>query len=609
MRRDGDLPLSDYALVGDMRTAALVARDGSVDWLCLPRFDGPAVLCRLLDARQGGWFRVGPVDAFEASRHYQGNTNVLVTEFVTARGRVRLTDFMPLDEDGTGRGPMLLRCVEGLAGEVDLAVALHATFDFVRAPARVEPREAYAVVRGGGQSLALRAPVRLEEVPGEGLAAHWRVRAGERRWVVLTSGAEEPAVPPTDAEAEALLAQTVDAWERWVARGEYPRPHAPMLRRSALTLKLLTYAPSGAHVAAPTTSLPEVLGGERNWDYRYTWLRDSAWLVESFVGLGYRDEAEAFLAWLQSLGFKRCSISVLYGVTGEDADEEQRLDHLAGYAGSRPVYVGNGARNQVQLDVYGEIIDAAWLFLESNGPTAMNPELWHMVRLLADEAARRSNEQDRGIWETRCRPLHHLSSKLWCWVAVDRALRLAVRHQLDGPLESWARARDALRELIETRGFDARRGAFTRAPGEPELDASLLLMPLVGFLPATDPRMRSTVARIREELGDGPHLYRYRHADGLKGREGTFAACGFWLVQVLALESRLDEAHALFEELMGYANDVGLLSEEIDAGTGRLLGNYPQGLTHLSLVRAGRVLDQVERQLHRDQEPTPHPGF
>ena len=608
MGRSGYLPLSEYALLGDMRTAALVSRSGSVDWLCLPRFSSPAVLCRLLDARRGGSLRLNPTGVFQASRRYVEDTSVLETDFETSRGRVRVTDFMPLHDDG--RGPMVLRRVEGLSGEVELEAELWATFDFARAPSRVEAHDGWAVVRGAGQSLALRAPVRLTQAPEGGLSARWRVRAGERGWVVLTSGEAEPPPPLSDAEAERALSQALDSWRRWTHRGEYPGPYAPLLRRSALTLKLLSYAPTGAHVAAPTTSLPEVWGGVRNWDYRYTWLRDSAWVVEALVGLGYRDEAGAYLHWLESLGFKRCSISVLYCVTGGDAGEEETLEHLEGYGGARPVRVGNGAVNQVQLDVYGEIVNAVWIFLASEPSGAgMRPGLWRLVSLLADEAALRWNEKDRGIWEEPQAPQHHVNSKLLCWVAVDRALRMAERYGLPGPIAKWTEARDSLRRLLETHGFHTQVGAFTRVLGEPDMDASALLVPLFGFLPASDVRVRATVQRVREQLGAGSRLYRYRHPDGLPGREGTspHAASG----SSPRSRSKVGWRRPTRSSSSWCATPTtwGSCPRRSTPASGQMLGNYPQGLTHLSLVRAGLALEQAEQQLRRGEQPMPHSGL
>jgi len=598
------LPLSDYALLGDMHTAALVARDGAVDWYCLPRFDGPAVLCRLLDAQRGGFFRVGPTGRFHAGRRYMGDTSVLVTDFETARGRVRLTDFMPLPEDGSHEGsPLLLRRVEGLSGDVEVEVELRPGFDFARAPAHVDLGSRWAVARGAGQALGLASPVPLERGPQGSLVARFRVRAGERRWVALTSGGAEPVSAPTAEEAEAALLRTLRWWEGWVHKGQYPGPYAPLLRRSAVTLKLLSYAPSGALVAAPTTSLPEVLGGSRNWDYRYSWLRDSAWIVDVLTGLGFHGEAMEFLGWLERLGLDRRPPAVLYRIDGMPAEEEEDLKHLEGYGGARPVRVGNRAASQVQLDIYGELIAAVWIcseLVEEMRP--LSPGLWRAVWTLADEVAEHWCARDRSLWEERPHSRHYLASKLMCWVALDRALRLAKRDRLPGALERWHHSRDQLREVVETQGYDVRLGAFTHALGEPELDAAALLIPITGFLPASDARVRSTIARIQERLAVGPLVRRYVHGDGLPGREGAFTACSFWLVDALALDGRLDEANELFSQVVRYANDVGLLSEEIDPGTGQLLGNYPQGLTHLALIRAGLTLVRVEKRLTAGQE-------
>ncbi|ATB29806.1 glycoside hydrolase family 15 protein [Melittangium boletus] len=476
---------------------------------------------------------------------------------------------------------------------------LHATFDFARAQARVEPHGRLALLSGAGQSLALRAPVRL--VPGEGgrVSARWRIHGGQRGWVVLTSGGARPEEPPTDAEAERALALTRAHWERWANQGDYCWLHTPLLRRGALTLKLLTHAPTGTLVAAPTTSLPEVPGGVRNWDYRYTWLRDSAWVMDVFMGLGHREEARAFLGWLESLGLEHRAPSVLYRVDGGRVAPEHHLTHLAGHGGARPVTVGNDATHQVQLDLYGEVMGAASLFFSVPEHCPPEPGVWGMLRALANEAARRWREPDRGPWEEPPPRRHYLASKLMCWVAVDRALRLAVSHQLEGPLAAWARARHTLRRALETQGYDARRGTFTHALGESELDASVLLVPLTGFLPASDPRVRASVARVCERLCSGALVHRYLHPDGLPGQEGAFLQCGFWLVDVLAMDGRLEEAHARFERLVAYANDVGLFSEEVEPSTGALLGNHPQALAHLSMLRAARTLTWAEERLRR----------
>ena len=593
------MPLRDYAMVGDLRTAALVGRDGAVDWLCLPRFDAPAALGRLVDARQGGFLQVAPRAPHGVSRRYAGDSAVLETEFETARGRVRLTDFMPVDTGN--QGPQLLRRVEGLAGEVDLDVVFRPGLDFARSPARLRVRDALVEAWDGTQAVGLRAPARFVPSAEGGLTARFSLRAGQRRWVCLTSGADRADVPRTDAWAEAAREATLAFWRHWVGRGDYAGPHAPLLRRSAVTLKMLIHAPSGSFVAAPTTSLPECACGTRNWDYRYVWLRDSAWVMNALMSLGYQTEAEQFLAWLESLRLDARPPRVLYDVDGGQPQSEQCLTHLDGYRGARPVRVGNGADTQVQLDIFGDVITAAFLFFQTAGEThPMRLSAWRMVRALATQAARRWHEKDQGLWEQRCKPRHYVSSKLLCWVAVDRALRLSQRYGLDGgPLGEWAQARDALREVLETHGFNPRVGAFTHALGEESLDASVLLMSMHGFLPASDPRMRSTVARVREGLAQGALVHRYRHADGLPGQEGAFLTCGFWLVNALALQGQLDEAQAHYEQLLGLANDVGLLSEELDPETGDFLGNFPQGLTHLALLYSGQLLARLTGQSGR----------
>lgn len=603
----GYRPIGDYALIGDTRTSALVARDGSIDWCCLPDVDSPAVFCRILDAAQGGFFRVGPTERYRVTRTYLDDTNVLATTFTADRGTVRVTDLMAVEPreghpQGVSATPThdILRLVEGLSGHVQMEVAFRPTFNYARAQTTVTPRPDGAVASAGGELLVLGAPVELRPDSSGGVSGRLGIAAGDRVWVTLAhhqGGGATPA-PISAAEADAALQRTLSFWRGWSARCTYEGPYHPLVRRSALALKLLTYAPTGAIVAAPTTSLPEEIGGVRNWDYRFTWLRDAGLILYALQSIGYHGEAADFFEWLERISLRcRHGLQIMYRVNGDEDLPEQVLEHLEGYRGSRPVRTGNAAAGQLQLDVYGEVLDAASLhFTRSERP--MDVAEWELFRDLADRAARRWREPDQGIWEVRGGPRQFLYSKLLCWVAVDRALKLAQTRRLEGDLEGWRRARTEIRQVIESQGYNPEVGAFTQVLGDRTLDASALVIPLVGFLPATDPRVRSTVEQVRSQLTHGGLVYRYhpdQAADGVAGREATFALCSFWLVDALALDGRVAEARALFERVIGYANDVGLLAEEIDPGTRALLGNFPQGFTHLGLIRAAISIARAEQ--------------
>ncbi len=595
MSRPDDLPLGRYAIVGDGVTAALVADDGAVDWLCHGRFDGPAVFCRLLDRERGGYLQVAPdAPGFRATRTYAGDTNVLETRLDGPTGAMRVTDCMPLGTDGS----MLLRKLEGLAGEVPVRVEFVPTFDFARAGADIERTAGGCVARAADRCLRLACPPPL--TVGQGRATgSFGLAAGETRWVVLTHGA--PA-PDGDA-AEAALRATVAAWEDWIARGRFPGRHAHLLRRSALAMKALIHASTGAMVAAPTTSLPESPGGCRNWDYRFTWLRDSSWVVSALMDLGYHDESMAFIGWLEGLHLDGARHAVCYDLDGCAPSEERVLHHLRGYGDARPVRVGNAAAAQDQHDVFGEVIAAVHMCSEAMPEMRpLEPRLWRLVTSMADEAAAHWRHGDAGIWEMRSPPRHFLASKLLCWTALDRALAMARRDGLPGPVERWAAERARLRDAILAEGFHPGVGAFTMALGDDALDATALLLPRYGLLPATDPRVVRTVDRVRERLSAGRGLLRrYVAPDGLPGEEGAFIACSFWLVECLARQGRLDEARDVFEQAAACGNDVGLLSEEVWPGTGELLGNFPQSFSHLALIQAAVALADAEAGIPGDR--------
>lgn len=600
----GYRPIRDYALIGDAHTAALVSTDGSVDWCCWPRFDSPAVFCRLLDAGKGGWFQIRPAGGYEVSRRYAGPTAVLETTFKADGGRFRLTDFMPVERlteshrgEDIGAGYGILRLLEGLAGSVEVELAFRPTFDCALAQTRIDVREGGAVAHAGRESLTLSCPCPLA-LDAEGVArGRLRLEEGQRVWVTLCYRDDASAgdAPPPRPDCDALLERTLKYWSEWWADCRYEGPYRDLVRRSALTLKLLTYEPTGALVAAPTTSLPEEVGGVRNWDYRYTWIRDSALTIYALQLLGYEEEAADFFGWLDKLCItcRGNRLQIMYGIDGESHLPERALEHLEGYRGSRPVRVGNAAFGQKQLDVYGEVLDAAHLYHERTG-RPVRAECWDELSFMADETARRWRETDYGIWEVRGGPRHFLHSKLMCWVALDRAARLASQLGAGEDAARWGRTREEIRRAILEEGYDEGVGAFTQSFGSRSLDAATLVIPLTGFLPATDPRVVSTAERIRERLTSNGLVYRYMNEDGLPGGEATFAMCSFWLADNFALQGRCGEARELFERVAGYASDTGLLAEEIDPSSGELLGNYPQGFTHLALIRTALNIAKSE---------------
>ena len=600
--------ISDYALIGNTHSAALVGRDGSIDWCCLPHFDSGAVFCRLLDADDGGFLRLGPTGEHESSRRYRDDGPVLETDFHTPGGSARVTDFMHsariahsrlgVDDPHCHR---LLRRVDGLAGCIEMDFEFRPTFDFARKTADVSltPDGAQAIAVNEQLLLRVTPAIRLEVAEGL-VSARLNVRAGDRlRIVVSHGGVQTGDASLVAADPEALLDDTCRNWREWQALCTYEGPFAPQVRRSAMVLKLLTFAPTGALVAAPTSSLPEEIGGVRNWDYRFCWLRDSALLLHALMSIGYREAAMDFFHWLDKLCDGPCGqMQIMYRLDGSRDLPEHELHHLAGYRRSAPVRTGNAAASQKQLDVYGHVLDAALLCLEEM-KAPIHAGLLDVLRHLADQAAACWREPDQGLWEVRGLPQQFLSSKLLCWVALDRALRLAAVEKLQGDADAWRRERDAIRVAILTEGYDATVGAFTQVLGGTALDASALLMPLVGFLPATDEHMISTVERIGEQLTAHGLVYRYRTEDGLAGDEATFAICSYWMVDNLALQGRLDEACALFERIASFGSDLGLLSEEIEPVSGELLGNYPQGFTHLALIESALTIDAMQRRRRR----------
>jgi GH15 family glucan-1,4-alpha-glucosidase len=600
-------PIADYGLLADCTTAALVSSAGSVDWLCLPHYDSPAVFARILDPGAGHW-SITPTGEHTASRRYLPGTLVLETTFTTATGTVRLTDALACVEGQRGHDlghdapHELLRLVEGVAGEVELRLAL-------------APRPEYGLVRplfrmegdggrtfGGPNRIAVRVGVPIE-VADATMTATFTVRAGDAVGCSLRWAAPDDPAPQATAPADVAgrIADTAEGWRSWEAEHDiYDGPSRELVRISARVLKGLTFRPTGAIVAAPTAGLPETQGGERNWDYRYAWVRDASLTVQALYIGSCPDEAQEFVSFMTASAGGRVDekLQIMYGIDGRHDLAERELPHLRGWRDSRPVRVGNGAWDQTQLDVYGELLDAIALYDAKLGD--LHPEIQRFIADLADAAARRWTDRDAGMWEMRGEPQHHLSSKVMCWVALDRAIRMAPKLGAHARVEAWTLERGRIREAILRRGWSERRGAYAQAFESDELDAAALLMPLVGFLPATDPCMHATIDAIADDLTDGGLVLRYRNregvnADGLRGEEGTFVLCSFWLVSCLALAGEVDRAQALFDELVGYASDLGLLGEEVDTRTGEQLGNYPQAFSHIGLIVAASHLDRARQ--------------
>ncbi|HZD17785.1 MAG TPA: glycoside hydrolase family 15 protein [Actinomycetota bacterium] len=585
----GYAPIREYAAIGDGRTVALIARDGSIDWLPTPAIDSPTVFGALLDADRGGSFRLAPEQGFEVSRRYVPGTGVLETTFFTGTGSVRVTDAMTVPAGGLAPSQELVRRVEGLAGTVPMRWDVRPRFGYGAGRTRIGWRIGTAVAASGGDALAVCSfDAGTPSVGPHAIAGRFTIGGGGSAFVSLCFAHQEPLVFPGRQELDRRLTATVAAWQRWIGERDRVGPWKEAVERSALTLKLLASAPSGAIAAAATTSLPEVIGGERNWDYRYCWIRDSAFTLDALLRLGCSEEADAFFWWLmQASQLTHPRLQVLYRMDGGAEAEERELD-LQGYRGSAPVRVGNGAVAQLQLDVYGDLVETAWEYAQAGG--VIDAEIGRRLAGAADHVASIWRQADAGIWEVRSAPRHFTHSKLMCWVALDRALRLADAGAIpDRHVSTWARSRSEIEDFIWSRSWSDARGALRRSPDNQELDAALLLAAHFGFDSGGD-RLRQTVDAIRRELGHGSFVYRYSGDDGLEGREGAFLPCSFWLVEAMASLGRVDEAAELMDELVGLANDVGLYAEEIDPATGEFLGNFPQGLTHLALMEAAFAL-------------------
>lgn len=586
MRTDGYAPIADYAAIGDGRTVTLVAADGSMDWLCLPDLDSPSVFGRVLDEQRGGSVRLAPATPFESSRRYLPDTNVLQTTFRTASGSVRVTDAMLL----SGRGVLapqreVVRKIEGVSGIVHMGWSVEPRFDYAQRRPHWGWHGGIPVASAGRDAVAVVGwDVGSTRIDGGGVHGEFAVQTGRDALLAVVAAHQEPVVAPGRSDIETRLAHTVSFWRRWSGDRNYQGPWRDAVVRSALALKLLIHAPSGAIAAAATTSLPEEIGGERNWDYRYSWVRDASFTLQALLSLGCAPEAESFFWWLlHASQLTRPRLQVLYRLNGGTGGRERALP-LAGYRGSGPVRVGNGASGQLQLGIYGDLMDAAWTFARAAGH--LDQETGRRLADIADLICRIWRRPDAGIWEVRSDPQHFTHSAMLCSIALERAIRMAetgtIPHRHS---DRWRTELRAIGEFIEADCWSTARGSYLRAAGSDDLDASLLLGAIMGYGSSHPRRWRSTVDAIRRELGEGALLRRYGADDGVRGREGAFVCCSFWLVDVLARLGDVDQAVTLMEQLLPMANDVGLYAEEA-APDGAFLGNTPQALVHLALINA-----------------------
>ena len=602
-------PIENYGLIGNMRTSALVGMNGSIDWHCFPHFDSPSIFAAILDDQKGGHFKIAPAcEGVTNKQYYWPDTNVLVTRFLSPHGVGRIIDFMPVGIRSSDRAFYgIIRRVQSIRGTMEFRLECQPAFNYGRDRHTTRLTASGAVFETPHITLRLGTTVPLKQ-DGNRILAEFSLKEGEEvsfSLEELDRDQDEKSVPD-DFEPEELFTHTVNYWRRWLSRCTYTGRWREMVYRSALALKLLTYEPTGAIVAAPTCSLPEGVGGVRNWDYRYTWIRDAAFTLYGLLRIGFTQEASQFMKWLEA----RChelnpdgSLQIMYGIDGRHTLTEETLDHLDGYRGSKPVRIGNGAYDQLQLDIYGELMDSVYLYNKYGTPISY--DLWNHLRRLINWVCDNWHRTDEGVWEVRGGQQHFVYSKLMCWVAVDRGIRLADKRSFPADRERWLKVRDTIYEEIMTKGWDPKRQAFVQHYGNDSLDAANLMMSLVFFVSPTDPRMLKTLDATNKSPEEGGLVsnglvYRYNGEetdDGLDGEEGTFNICTFWLVEALTRagrvdRARLDQARLLFEQMLGYANHVGLFAEET-GHHGEALGNFPQAFTHLALISAAFNLDRA----------------
>lgn len=604
--------IADYGVIGNSQTVALVGNDGSIDWLCLPYVDSPSVFGALLDSRNGGRFMIAPRTPYDSIAAYLPGTNILTTTFRTPSGRLQLLDFMPADDLAEPPDPVktqkIFRCLEVTAGDVEVLLQFEPRFDYARVTTELVLLKDSVLARSGSQQLRLLASRGGFRVDGGRAEGAWHLTSGEKVWFLLVYGDESPEALTPEVVAESLE-KTKRYWHGWLARSETGQdfdfgPFREMIERSSLVLKLLQFAPTGAISAAPTTSLPEEIGGERNWDYRFSWIRDASLTVEALFNIGHLSEMESYLRWLEIIFRENgADLRVMYGLRGETDLPEKELPHLDGYKGSRPVRVGNGAYGQKQLDIYGEVMDAALRLSNYVGKIGLS--MWPFFQSVCDTVVESWHEKDSGIWEVRGGPYHFVFSKVMCWVALDRGLIIARRYGFPANLDRWEACREDIRREVLDRGWNEKEKAFVQHYDTDTLDASLLLLPFYGFLPYDDPRMLSTVDAVQKELTEDGFVYRYRTADGLAGGEGTFLVCTFWLVDTLVGQNRLEEATILLLRLEKTANDLGLFAEEYDPRWRELLGNFPQAFSHIGYINSVFALCRARKAAGRSTvEPT-----
>lgn len=606
MNNSGFKRLEDYGVIGNLETCALVGKDGSIDWCCLPYMHSPSVFGAILDVVRGGAFQISPKDGFKAGQAYVGTSNVLKTTFDSASGSVNLIDFMPViredDKAGPGQTRALLRNVQCIRGSVRMALDFSPRFDYGRVLPEFDPIEGGLAAKGGGLNLFLQSPAKLDLSQGAARGS-FNLKEGESYWFALVFGWHHHRFLERK-ECEELLDKTVRYWIEWLHASKISRPllKGPwhdLVIRSALVLKLLSNSRTGAIAAAPTTSLPETLGGMRNWDYRYSWLRDASFTIQAFEHMGHIREALNYFKWLKSVcysegkGGNLDNIKIVYSLHGEDIPEERNIDYLSGYMNSSPVRVGNAASAQRQLDIYGEIVNT--FYMAKDYEKSVISTYWEFIRAIADYVCSVWDKEDSGIWEFRIPKGHLTHSKLMCWVALDRSIGLAKQYKLQGSVEKWKEMSETIRKAILERGFSMKLNSFVQSFDSEQLDATSLLIPVLGLLSPKDPKVLGTIDALENHLSNDGLLYRYAGDDGIPGKEGTFTLCSFWMVEALALSGEVDRAEQTFLKILKYKSPLGLFSEEIDPRFQLQIGNYPQAISHIGLINAALYLGNAQR--------------